>query len=74
MKHNEKRDILVKKHRLEWLKTRHEVFNELSSNQTLICCCGRLATSLHEYNCTRFNHKVDAETIKRLRHLLQNEI
>lgn len=70
MKHVEKRAFLVNNHRAEWLKTRNEVFNELSDNQQLICCCGRLATGLHESNCSKFHHKVDAETIRRLKHLI----
>lgn len=70
MKHVEKRAFLVGNHRAEWLKTRNEVFNELSDNQQLFCCCGRLATGLHESSCSKFNHKVDAETIRRLKHLI----
>ena len=53
-------------------KTRQIVFDELSDQQTIFCCCGRLATGLHERNCTNFTNKVYTETIKRLSHLLQN--
>ena len=53
-----------------FVKTRQTVFGELSDQQTMFCCCGKLATGLHESNCTKFNKKVDAETINRLRHLL----
>ena len=53
-----------------FVKTRQTVFGELSDQQTMFCCCGKLATGLHESNCTKFNNKVDAETINRLRHLL----
>lgn len=53
-----------------FLTTRQQVFNELSDQQTMFCCCGRLATGLHEMNCIKFNNKVDAETINRLSHLL----
>ena len=53
-----------------FLATRQQAFNELSDQQTMFCCCGRLATGLHERNCTKFNNKVDAETINRLSHLL----
>jgi len=70
MKHEEKRALLMGNHWTEWLKTRNEVFNELSDKQQLFCCCGRLATGLHESNCSKFNHKVDAETIRRLKHLI----
>lgn len=55
-----------------FVKTRQIVFDELSDQQTMFCCCGRLATGLHERNCTNFNNKVDTETIKRLSHLLPN--
>lgn len=70
----------IKKEKLAYLKdnhfnlfvdTREEVFNELSQQQTMFCCCGRLATGNHENNCSKFNNKVDAETIKRLKHLLK---
>lgn len=53
-----------------FVKTRQIVFDELSEQQTMFCCCGKLATGLHESNCTKFNNKVDAETIKRLSYLL----
>lgn len=36
-----------------FLTTRIEAFNDLSDEQTMLCCCGRLATGLHEKNCTR---------------------
>ena len=53
-----------------FIKTRQMVFDELSDQQTMFCCCGKLATGLHERNCTKFNNKVDTETINRLGHLL----
>ena len=53
-----------------FVKTRQMVFDELSEQQPMVCCCGRLATGFHESYCTKFNQKVDAETIKRLSHLL----
>lgn len=53
-----------------FLTTRQQAFNELSDQQTMFCCCGRIATSLHESRCTKFNNKVNEETIKRLSHLL----
>lgn len=53
-----------------FVKTRQMVFDELSDQQTMFCCCGKLATGLHERNCTKFNNKVDAETINRLGYLL----
>ena len=53
-----------------FVKTRQMVFDELSDQQTMFCCCGKFATGLHERNCTKFNNKVDEETIKRLSCLL----
>ena len=70
MKRSEKLAYLKDNHLDIFLKTRQKVFNELSDKQTMLCCCGRLATGLHENNCTKFNNKVDAETIKLLSHLL----
>ena len=55
------------------IKTRQMVFDELSDKQTMFCCCGKLATGLHESNCIKFNNKVDTETIKRLSYLLPKE-
>ena len=55
-----------------FIRTRQMVFDELSDQQTMFCCCGKLATRLHERNCIKFNNKVDTEIIKRLRHLLPN--
>ena len=56
-----------------FIKTRQMVFDELSDQQTMFCCCGKLATGLHESNCIKFNNKVDTETIKRLSYLLPKE-
>ena len=56
-----------------FIKTRQMVFDELSDQQIMFCCCGKLATGLHESNCTKFNNKVDTETIKRLSYLLPKE-
>lgn len=72
MKLKEKLDVLQTKHMGEWLKTRSIVFNELSSQQTTMCCCGRLATGLHENNCRKFNNNVIKETVYRLKHLIKN--
>lgn len=57
-----------------FVKTRQMVFDELSDQQTMFCCCGKLATGLHERNCTVFNNKVDALTIKRLGNLLPKSV
>ena len=70
MKRSEKLAYLKDNHLDIFLKTHQKVFNELSDKQTMFCCCGRLATGLHERNCTKFNNKVVGETIKRLSHLL----
>ena len=56
-----------------YVSTRKKVFDKLSASQTMFCCCGRLATSLHERNCTKFNNKVEKETIKRLSYLLATD-
>lgn len=48
------------------VSTRQKVFDELSERQTMYCCCGKLATGLHERNCKKFNDKVDIETLKHL--------
>ena len=57
----------LKTHQLStWLSTRQNIFNELSENQLMFCCCGKLATGLHEQNCRIFNEEVDKETVNRL--------
>lgn len=60
----------LKTHQLPtWLSTRRKIFDELSNNQSMFCCCGKLATGLHEQNCQKFNENVDKETINRLKEL-----
>ena len=54
-----------------FVKTRQQVFNELSDSQTMFCCCGKLATGLHESHCKKFNDKVISETINRLEYLIK---
>ena len=73
MKKYEKLEYLKNANFGLFVKTRKMVFDELSDQQTMFCCCGKLATGLHESNCTKFNNKVDAETIKRLSYLLPKE-
>lgn len=70
MKKHEKLSYLKDTHFGLFLTTRQKVFNELSDQQGVFCCCGRLATGLHESHCTKFNNKVNTETIKRLSYLL----
>lgn len=70
MKKSEKLEVIKSKNLDLFVKTRQQVFNELSDQQTMFCCCGKLATGLHESHCRRFNDKVDSETIKRLDFLL----
>lgn len=52
-----------------WMDTRQIVEDELSSQQSMTCLCGRLATGLHERQCSRFKNKVNSETVKRLKEL-----
>lgn len=71
MKIIEKIRILEKEHWTEWYETRRKVDDELSEQQGMWCVCGRLATGLHERNCSRFRNKVNSETVKLLKHLLE---
>lgn len=73
MKHTEKVNYLKKNHLDVWYKTRCRTYDELSEQQTLFCCCGKLASSLHERRCRKFNNKVDRETTKKLEHLIQDK-
>lgn len=70
MKQQEKKAWLGEHQLAKWVKTREDVFNELSDQQLMWCCCGKLATGLHERYCVKFNKRVDDETVKRLEHLL----
>lgn len=70
MNKQEKLTKLKLEHLKEFLDTRESVFRELSDKQTMFCCCGRIATGMHERYCGKFNNKVDSETIKRLDYLL----
>ena len=73
MKYTDKLEYLQTNHFTTFVKTRQKVFDELSEQQAMFCCCGRLATGLHENNCQKFNRKVNGETIKRLSDLLPKE-
>ena len=54
-----------------WLNKRGEVLDKLSSQNTPMCICGRLATGFHESCCRRFQNKVNSETLKELKHLFK---
>lgn len=73
MKFQEALELLQRDHGPAWLQMRQDVEDELSNKQPMFCVCGRLATGLHEMNCTRFRNKVTAETVKRLKHLVKTE-
>ncbi len=73
MKKQQKIDYLQENHFSQWIKTRNEADWDVSDSQSMFCCCGDLATGLHERHCKRFAAKVDAETIKRLKHLLPSK-
>lgn len=66
MTKQEKIAFLICKDTSLWLTTRAQVERELSDGQQLFCCCGRLATGLHEHNCRKFQDKVDSQTVKKL--------
>ena len=70
MKKQEKVEYLKDTYFNLFLQTRQRVKGELSDSQTMFCCCGKLATGLHEDRCTKFNSKVDAEVVKNLEYLL----
>lgn len=62
----EKKKMWMRTQPYAWYNTRREVELDLSDAQGIWCCCGRLATGIHESNCSKFQKKVDAATIKRL--------
>ena len=71
MKKEEKITHLQNNHLGDWIKTRQAVEDEMSKQQMPFCICGRLATGFHESSCRKFQGKVQAETILRLKHLLK---
>ena len=74
MKKYEKLEYLKTNYYGVFLTTHYQAFNDLSDQQTMFCCCGRLATGLHERHCRKFNDKVNSEVIRRLKHLLQKRV
>ena len=73
MKKQEKINYLKDKHFSEWIDKRRESEDELSDRQAMFCVCGQLATGLHERSCRRFQNKVDALTIEKLKDLLPKQ-
>ena len=73
MKDIDKLKYLQTNHLIMFAKIRQDVFDKLSEQQTMFCCCGKLATGLHEKNCKKFNQKVNKETIRQLSGLLPKE-
>lgn len=70
MKYEEKLRLLKEKHLNIFLETREKVEEELSASQPLFCCCGKLATGLHERYCAKFQKKVNMKTVERLEQLV----
>lgn len=73
MKKIEKIEYLQKNYFSEWISESDRVRLKLSDGQSMLCICGRLATGLHEMNCTKFRNKVISETVKRLKHLIPSK-
>lgn len=71
---NKKLEYLKTHHSVEFISKRTIVFNELSEKQSIFCCCGKIASGLHESGCRKFNAKVDKETVNRLNHLIPNKL
>jgi hypothetical protein len=73
MKLEQKLEYLQNNYMSEWLKKRREVEDIISEGNSMFCVCGRLATGLHEMGCRKFQNKVTAETIKKLKHLIPKQ-
>lgn len=73
MNEKERIEYLKTNHFHDWSSARQKVFDELSDKQSMFCCCGKLATGLHEASCSKFNRMVDCETASRLKGL-ENDI
>lgn len=71
MKLAEKIQYLQEHHFSEWLTTRKEADQYVSDQHSMFCVCGKLCTGLHESYCNRFKNKVNSETVKRLKPLLE---
>ena len=71
MKLIDKLKYLQDNHFTEWLTARREAEDEVSSKQSMVCLCGRLATGLHESHCRKFQNKVTSEAVKKLAHLIK---
>ena len=71
MKLQDKISYLVKNHGHEWETAYDSTFNDISRSQSMSCVCGRLATGLHEMNCTKLRKKVISETVKKLAYLIK---
>ena len=70
MTRQEKINYLIENHYMHWLTAKRESEDIVSDSQPMMCCCGRVATGLHEMHCTRYQAKVDTQALKKLNHLL----
>ena len=70
MKHKEKVEFLQDNHFDTWLTEYQKAENLVSDSQSMFCCCGRLATGLHESRCRKFIDKVQKQTAKALIYLI----
>lgn len=70
MKLSEKVEYLQEHYWSEWFDTHKAADQYISDQHPMWCVCKRLCTGMHERNCRRFQNKVNAETVKRLKHLL----
>lgn len=56
-----------------WIRTRQQIFDDLSNSRAMFCVCGKLMSAFHEERCPQFNKQVDDETLKTLSYLLPTD-
>lgn len=65
---------LQDKHFSLWLDCRRRNELKLSDEQTMFCCCGKIASGLHETSCRKFQEKVSKATIAELKYLYEHNV
>lgn len=66
MTHYQKLEFFKKKNFQKFMNVYSEAECYCSDSQEIFCCCGKIATGLHEQNCMKFREKVEKETLRRL--------
>lgn len=73
MNQQDKLNYLRRNHAEKYEEARYFAQKKLDCQTFTFCFCGKLATGLHTNNCKKYQTKLNAEIVDRLKYLLPDK-